>query len=78
MDQIKFDSEDIENFELKNGRYGAYIQINNNNNISILQGLKNKLNKSNITKSICESLFKLKIIKEHTKQLINNRKTELE
>ena len=67
---------------LKVGRYGAYIQINNNNdnnnNVSNLSELKNKLSQNNINKEIVENLFKLKIMKEHAKQLISNCKSELE
>ena len=65
---------------LQVGRYGAYIQINNisNNNVCILSELKNKLSQNNINKEIVENLFKLKIMKEHAKQLISNCKSELE
>ncbi len=77
MEQIKFEIEDIQNFELKNGRYGTYIQINYNN-VSIPSDLRNQLNKNNINKRVVENLFKLKIMKVHTKKLINDCKTELE
>lgn len=78
MNQIKFEIEPINEFCLKTGRYGTYIQINNNNNVSIPQDLKTKLNKGNINPNVVESLYKLKLMKELTKQLINNCKSELD
>ena len=74
---IIFEIEKINDFSLKTGRYGTYIQIKNNN-VSIPQDLKTKINKANINSNIVENLCKLKIMKEHTKKLINDCKTELE
>ncbi len=37
INQISFKIEDVKKIELTNGRYGTYIQINNNDSLSIPQ-----------------------------------------
>ena len=57
FEQVKFDLLQIKEFELKNGRYGPYVQINRIHNISIPHDMKISIDKHNLSLDVVTILY---------------------
>ena len=75
ISSIIFENIDINEFSLKNGRYGAYLSINGLN-VAIPTEFKKKIDENNFTKEITLLFFKLKLLKDLNKNICNDCKIE--